>query len=496
MRKGSIALLLLIASVFFAGCNEERKFKSRRSEEGYRLATAHCKSCHQFPEADLLDKQTWATYVLPKMSSFLGFRYMQGGSYFENGSRPEAMPLADWKKIVSYYVQESPDATNNQQQRPAIEMRLKHFSPVMPAFRLHSPATTFIKIVPAQQVLLADGSSQNIYSVTGEGTVLDSVKVAEGVVHIQMDAGGLQVLSMGLLHPSDEKAGKLTTVDFTQKQTQLVLDSLQRPVYIEYADLNKDGLTDIVLCEFGNTLGQLSWYENTGNKQYKKHVLRPLPGATRTQLLDVNRDGNMDIIALMAQGDEGFFIYYNKRNGQFTEQRVLRFSPSHGSNYFELADFNGDGYQDILATNGDNGDYPPILKSYHGVRVYLNDRKNNFREKVFLSMNGASKAMARDFDKDGDLDIAAVSYFPDYDHRPQESFVYWENNGGFSFKPYSFPQAAAGRWLTMDAGDIDGDGDEDIVLGNAKFTLGTVPEAIMQSWSQNAPSFVILKNTK
>jgi hypothetical protein len=40
-------------------------------------------------------------------------------------------------------------------------------------------------------------------------------------------------------------------------------------------------------------------------------------------------------------------------------------------------------------------------------------------------MNGASKAMSADFDQDGDLDIAFISYFPDYDHTPHESFISW-----------------------------------------------------------------------
>jgi hypothetical protein len=305
------------------------------------------------------------------------------------------------------------------------------------------------------------------------------------------------ILVMGVLHPSDEKAGRMVTVPASTAQQVVLLDSLQRPVYVDYGHLNRDTLEDILVCEFGNTTGQLGWFEGKGNNQYQKHVLRPLPGAVRTQFLDAAKDGTTDdIIALMAQGDEGFFIYHNQGNGTFNEQRVLQFSPSFGSNYFELADFNNDGNVDILATNGDNGDYPPILKAYHGVRIYLNDGNGNFTEKVFLPMNGASKAMAADFDNDGDLDIASISYFPDYDHTPHESFIYWENKGGFSFQPYSFAEAAAGRWLTMDVGDLDNDGDADIVLGNARFTLGYIPEALMKRWNKAAPSVVVLKNIK
>lgn len=300
-------------------------------------------------------------------------------------------------------------------------------------------------------------------------------------------------LSMGVLHPSDERKGKLTVIDPEPRFSFTLLDSLQRPVHASYADLNQDGKEDIVICEFGNYTGMLSWFENNGTT-YTKHVLRPLPGAVRTQVLDFNHDGRPDIIALMAQGDEGMFIYYNQGNGNFREERILQLPPSYGSNYFELADFNGDGHPDIITTNGDNGDYPPILKAYHGIRIYLNDGHNHFTEKLFLPVNGAGKVIARDFDGDGDLDLASIAYFPDFDHSPEEGFIYWENKGGLSFEPSSFKEVSAGRWLTMDAGDIDGDGDPDIILGNAFFPLGYIPEYLKKRWARYSPSVLVLKN--
>src|SRR5204863_4559545 len=140
---------------------------------------------------------------------------------------------------------------------------------------------------------------------------------------------------------------------------------------------------------------------------------------------------------------------------------------------FELDDFNNDGYKDILYTCGDNADYShTALKNYHGVYIFINDGKDNFTQQYFFPIHGCYKAIAKDFDNDGDLDIAAISFFPDEKNQPQEAFVYLENKGNsyfgnhFQFEPYSIKEFNAGKWLTMDAGDIDGDGDEDIVLGN------------------------------
>jgi len=170
---------------------------------------------------------------------------------------------------------------------------------------------------------------------------------------------------------------------------------------------------------------------------------------------------------LMAQAQEGIFLFTNKGNGMFETKELLRFPPVFGSSYFELADFNKDGYKDLLYTCGDNDDYSSkTLKNYHGVYIYLNDGQNNFSERYFFPIHGCYKAVARDFDKDGDLDIAAISFFPDIKDQPQESFIYLEQISAFRFAPSAISDFDEGRWMTMDAGDLDGDGYEDIVLGS------------------------------
>jgi hypothetical protein len=194
---------------------------------------------------------------------------------------------------------------------------------------------------------------------------------------------------------------------------------------------------------------------------------------------------------LFAQGDEGIFLFTNKGHGKFEQEEVLRFQPIFGSSYFELADFNKDGYPDILYTCGDNADYSPALKPYHGVYIFLNDGNNHFKQEYFFPMYGCFKAIARDFDGDGDLDIAAISFFADYTNHPEESFIYLENKGGLDFQPYSIPNTSSGRWLTMDAGDLDGDGKIDLILGNFAIAPTSIKAAI--NWKEG-PAFLVLKN--
>jgi hypothetical protein len=220
-------------------------------------------------------------------------------------------------------------------------------------------------------------------------------------------------------------------------------------------------------------------------------VIRAVPGAIKAYVEDVNHDGLPDIWALFAQGDEGIFLFTNKGNGQFSQETILRFPPMYGSSYFELADFNKDGYEDILYTCGDNADFSPVFKPYHGVYIFINDGHNHFTQQYFFPMNGCYKAMARDFDGDGDLDIAAISFFADYDRQPEEGFVYLENLGGFDFQPHSLPEAGSGKWMTMDAADLDGDGRTDIVLGNFSYFSAITRAGIDFS---KGPPFLFLRN--
>jgi len=124
----------------------------------------------------------------------------------------------------------------------------------------------------------------------------------------------------------------------------------------------------------------------------------------------------------------------------------------------ELLDFNHDGFIDLLTANGDNGEYVSPHKNYHGIPAVSERRPKSFEEKWFFPLNGAYKAMAADFDQDGDLDIAAFPFFPTTKNPRTKVLSIWRNRGGLLFDAHTFPESTTGRWVTMDVGDVDGDG--------------------------------------
>jgi hypothetical protein len=508
-------LLIIVFSILFLTSCKNYHRNSTHSDvslssikNGEDLAKVYCQTCHMLPDPSLLDSKSWENGILPQMGPRLGIfhlgsknypmvRDMYIGSDFYP-SQP-ILSLNEWQNIMDYYVATSPDSLPPQKRKYPIKIGLPLFKVEIPKLSYPNSATCYAKINAGDSshpIVISDALKQNIYFVNRKYEIVDSINGTGPVVDIDYSPKKLIACDIGILNPNNGKFGRGEVININakghyQKDTSVFIDGLQRPVQITPVDLNNDGKQDYLVCEFGFMTGSLSWMENLGNNKFKRHVLRSVPGAIKAYIQDYNHDGLPDIWVLFAQGEEGVFLFTNKGNGNFAQEEVLRFPPVYGSSYFELDDFNKDGYPDILYTCGDNADYSPVLKPYHGVYIFMNDKTNHFKQKYFFPINGCYKAIARDFDGDGKLDIATISFFADYAHQPEESFVYLKNLGNFDFQPYSLPEANMGRWLTMDAGDIDGDGKTDIILGN--FSIGPVNMKHEIDW-KHSPPFIVLKN--
>ncbi|MBX3256678.1 MAG: VCBS repeat-containing protein [Chitinophagaceae bacterium] len=475
---------------------------------GKQLALKYCTSCHLFPEPSLLDKKTWVNKVLPNMGWRLGIRNKDEDPYMD--IVPEERELlrnlniypdkpmlsnGDWKEIVQYFEREAPDEPLPQVKQNAIINQLSLFSPKPMVFDgTPLPKTTLLKLNNMSDELYVGDAENKLYIFNNKFEFKSAWNVESAPVDIDFPHNEPpRLLTVGSVSPSDQKNGRLVTFDttFTIQTPPVNIDHLPRPVQFTYADLDMDGKQDAIVCGFGNNAGKLVWYSNC--KVSAENILSNLPGARKVEVGDFNKDGRPDIIVLMTQAWEGISIWYNQGGGKFEEKKILRFHPAFGTSYFELVDFNQDGYPDILLTNGDNWDYSRINKNYHGVRIYLNDGKYNFTEKWFFPLYGASKAIARDFDNDGDQDIAAISFYNNLDN-PANGFVYFSNEGNFNFKPASLPEAALGKWLTMEAGDFDHDGDTDIVIGSYFHNIEEMGSLVGSVDISSFPQLLVLTN--
>ncbi|MCS1411683.1 MAG: hypothetical protein M2R45_04884 [Verrucomicrobia subdivision 3 bacterium] len=369
--------------------------------------------------------------------------------------------LREWNAIWNYYFDTAPEKLPSA--KTTISQDLSGFTIIDPQYR---PGKAFITLtqIDSQRRQLYVGNAQirTLDVLDPSGKPLSSLRVASPPVSLSEQPDGWYCTLIGLVPPHNQRIGSL--IKLAQNGTAFslvreILSDLPRPTDCSFGDLNGDGREDLVVSGFGNILGELTWHENLGNGRYRKHVIYHRPGALKTFTHDFDQDGRLDIVALMAQSQEGVFVLLNDGNHQFKEYPAVRAHPAWGYAGFELVDFDRDGLMDFLTANGDNGEYPSCLKPYHGIRLYRNFGDHGFRQQFFIPLNGAFKAVPADFDLDGDLDIAAISYFPDYNKAPEESFVLLWNDGAYRFRAQTFPQSYRGRWLTMDAGDLDGDGE-------------------------------------
>lgn len=486
---------------------------------GKELSIAHCGSCHAYVNPELLPKTVWREDVLPAMGHRLGiyngkvrpdslFDVGVGGSIVRKANIfPERPVIADedWRKLVQYFVDHAPDTILPPLRKNKIRTRLTHFKYREASFSHRPPMTSMVKILPDNRGLVySDGKSRRsiLTFLTPELQENYSIPLPSTPVQYHEKSNELYLTTIGKgVFPNDAPDGTFQRLEKNwpepkYKRGNVVIQNLQRPVCMAFGDLNKDGLEDIVVCEFGNRTGRLSWYVNNGKGGYSKKILREKPGAVAAIIRDANGDGLPDIYVLMAQGDEGVFLYENQGSGAFQEKRLLSFSPLNGSQHIEVADFNSDGFDDLVYVCGDNADLSPILKNYHGIYIFLNDGKSTFKQAYFYQMNGAYKAMVHDYDLDGDLDIAAISFFPDYPRYPEESFIYLTNKGNLKFDDQSFPESSKGRWMVMDAGDMDADGDIDLALGSfVYFIPDGDTTGLGKKWLSTSPSVGILENT-
>jgi len=506
LRTLVIALFVLLTTGFslFPPSNE-----FHLPATGEALAKQYCTNCHVFPDPNLLDRSTWKEKVLPNMGWRLGIR-KGNADPFADMEEDEAVlvrelkvfpttPLLseeNWNKIVEYYLQKAPNNPLPQDDHPIAKNNLSRFKgETIFIGEKQAPKTTLLKYDSLRSHLYIGDASNEVSVLQPDLQFASYWQVESAPVDVDFPKNGpVQVLCIGSITPSEKKKGRIMVLDSVPSTNNPANDfiNLARPVQFAHGDLNGDGKEDLVLGEFGNHTGKLSWYDGSNRK--KEHVLRNQPGSRKIDIVDMNRDGKPDVVAMLAQGREGIWLFENQGNGVFKDKNLIQLPPVYGVSYYELDDFNNDGFPDILMTNGDNWDISPVSKFYHGIRIYMNDGNNNFKETYFYPYYGASKAMARDFDNDGDLDIAAISFYEDYD-KPEKGFVYLENKGNLSFTASTTKDAGSGKWLTMEVADINKDGQPDIIIGSYIHTMNELTKLLFKG-VESFPQAVILWNNK
>ena len=271
-----------------------------------------------------------------------------------------------------------------------------------------------------------------------------------------------------VLAPTDELVGSVVVLvnDGNQHFTpRTILRDIPRVADVEPGDFDGDGDIDFVVGTFGYiNQGEVGWLENRGNGNYEYHLIVKRAGAIHVPTADLNADGRLDFVALFAQEHEQVSAFINDGNGRFQEHVLFKAAtPSFGSSGIQLVDLDRDGDLDILYTNGDNMDLPTMVpRPYHGVQWLENKGNLRFVWHDIMRFYGAYSAVAADLDRDGYLDIVVTSVFNDWLDPNRASIIWLENDGQQHFTPHGIARSPI-NLISADVADVDLDGKPDIV---------------------------------
>ena len=460
-------LCLFIIVLLLQSCKPEEE-----KSIGQVLAQSYCSTCHLVPQPSALDRLSW-TKVLSQMKL-----EMEKAQYLVDS--------LDWLTLQQYYLQKSP------QQLPLAlgKQKIKEVSDwhILTSWTTDEkmvPALTMLNVVSQGEVLAGDAQGQ-IFTITAKGShLIDSIESIPLDVMRSEDIS--YYLAMDVLMPSMEKTGKVISKKGNEETIEI--DSLDRPVDFHIADLDHDSQVEIIIANFGSTVGptntgNLSIYGYDTSQTLKLIYKKEMPGAVRVQVLDYDLDGDDDIFCLFAQGQETLFYFENKDNLTFKEHLLIQLNPEYGSNDFLVADLDSDNDWDIVLTNGDNGDNTPVHKPYHGLRIFENLGELKFRESVFYPVNGASRVLTTDFDGDDDQDLIVLSMYPNLASFSEEVLLYFENEGKLRFAPSYVFKEPDDKWILMALADLDQNGSDELILGANRIIQGVlVPPRYLKQWN-------------
>jgi hypothetical protein len=219
-------------------------------------------------------------------------------------------------------------------------------------------------------------------------------------------------------------------------------------------DLDGDGDLDAVSSSERDN--RIAWHENLGGSplSFEGHVISgSAMGAESVYAADLDGDDDIDVLSASTNDDK--IVWYENDGAQppsFAPHPITANADEAHSVF--AADLDGDGDIDVLSASGRD----------NKIAWYRNDGNPfPFFETRVISTSalGARSVYAEDIDGDGDLDVLSAS--------PVDDKVAWyENNGAATpvFTERILTTSANGAWA-VHTGDVDGDGDMDILSASS-----------------------------
>ena len=437
-----------------------------------------CGDCHAVPDPATFPKKAWYDEVA------------QGYRFYDESRRSGLVP-PPMNSVVAYYRHFAPEKLSVPQvkQTDASSQFTIRDIPLLNGKMKPSVSHLYWQNATgtnSARLLFCDMQSGEVSRVDLSAPSLKTERVARlnhpAHIHPVKFRGDVQagfvVAELGTFLPGDHTKGRITWLRSRKNGNgydAIVLKSgLGRVADVRPADFDGDGKIDLIVAEFGwRKTGRILLLKQTGRKdgvpRFETIVIDKRHGTIHVPVVDLNRDGRPDFVALVSQEYEAVDAFINLGNGQFERRRLYQAKdPSFGSSGIQVVDLDGDGDLDVLYTNGDSLD-SHYLKPYHAVHWLENKGAFPFTHHEITRLPGAARAVAADLDGDGDLDIACAAYLPSTIIDRQtggkiDSLIWLEQKEKGKFVRHGIERSSVG-YLSLIAGDFDGDGTPDLATG-------------------------------
>ena len=467
-----------------------------------------CGDCHSPPDPTGIPKDGWESVVS------LGFEMYDNSRRFD-------LELPIKPHVLNYYRNRAPDSLPAPSLAPptpadTLSFTQKSYSVFQDKLNTNleaPPAISNISYYDTSEdgspvVMVCDMSVGAVYEMklngdTAEYGRLSYVNHPSKTTQTDLNQDGTPdylVGDLGEFLPADHQQGRVLWLNPTEDastgefEVHEIMTGVGRISDIQPADYDSDGDLDLIVAEFGwRHSGHLFYFENLGSgtsvPEFKMTELDDRHGYIHTPTLDFNGDGHMDFLTVISQEHECVELFLNRGDGTFRRQMVFAAdNPIFGSTGIDLADMDQDGDIDILYTNGDMFD-SFYLVPYHAVHWLENKGDGGWEQHELAKMPGIHRAVAGDMDNDGDMDIVCgcliSNALEDINIDKLDSLIWLEQTAPGEFKSWSLETGNCNH-ATLDLADFDSDGDIDIAVGQFQTSADPIRTDVTIWWNNTA----------